>query len=335
MTVTATSHWYRPGYVRKQTSAALPSLLVLGGLAAAVLPRSLDAGESATRVLLNGTPAPVYFNDGDSFRVLAGAYYGGRARLGGFNTLESFGPAHQWGEWHPKELYNYAKLGTLNAMRGAWTCTSDMQQDTYGRTLWMCKDLALDQVRRGLAHAMSVTEAPADPDLMAAQAEAIREGRGMWARGVPEYVMTSLHSYAEGGGPSGRTYNRLVSTRDGHSVPLEHKDSYGECQWVCTEERKVPEEIVAKTAERLRGEPEMADAVAVVGGRLQQLVGDYARLGWFGGVKDKAIVQKLETRLGEMRAQGLLGDAQPEKGSCMLFVPFERRYGKARPDCLR
>ena len=88
--------------------------------------------EPASKVFLNGVPAPVYFNDGDSFRVLSGKFAGLKGRLAGFNTLESYGPVHQWGTWTYKEMYVLAKMATLNARRGTWSCTS-----RYGnRHLW-------------------------------------------------------------------------------------------------------------------------------------------------------------------------------------------------------
>ena len=56
------------------------------------------ASEPRTKVVVNGLMSPVYFNDGDTFRVLSGQLSGTKARLEGFNTLESFGPVHQWGD---------------------------------------------------------------------------------------------------------------------------------------------------------------------------------------------------------------------------------------------
>ncbi|MBR57207.1 MAG: nuclease [Myxococcales bacterium] len=190
--------------------------------------------EPATLVYLNGKATPVFFNDGDSFRVLAGPLAGSKARLQGFNSLESYGAVHSWGTWHARELYVNAKLATLNARKGVWNCTSDMKRDTYGRILWDCPDLAVDQIKKGLAHAMTVTSDPASPVLLSAQKEAIDNRRGMWAHGVPEYVLTSLHSIEERPGQS-QTYNRLVSSQDGHSKKWKHSNRYSECQKVCHE----------------------------------------------------------------------------------------------------
>jgi len=110
----------------------------------------------ATKVYLNGVQTPVYFSDGDSFRVLDGPLSGMRTRIAGFNTLESYGAVHRWGNWHEKELSHIAYKGTMNARKGVWHCESNMRKDTYGRTLWDCVDLSLSQVEKGLAHVMLI-----------------------------------------------------------------------------------------------------------------------------------------------------------------------------------
>ncbi len=203
------------------------ALLVVSSLLVA----SVCFAKPETIVFLNGQKSKVFFNDGDSFTVLDGAYTGMHTRLDGFNTLESFGPAHRWGSWAPSELYVVAKEATLNARRGTWHCTSDLAKDGYGRTLWHCEDLIQDDIRKGLAHAYSVDEKPADANLLALQKQAQTEKVGMWTKGVPPFVLTSLHSADEGAGAD--TYNRLISTTDGHTEKWKHQDNYKECQWVC------------------------------------------------------------------------------------------------------
>jgi endonuclease YncB( thermonuclease family) len=305
-------------------------------LALLALPSLARAQDVPSKVFINGVPSPVFFNDGDSFRVLAGANTGVKARLAGFNTLESFGPVHRWGEWTAKELFILAKMATLNARRGVWHCTTDFKTDTYGRALMYCSDLAIDQVRRGLAHAMSVDERPADEKVLEAQRQAIKERRGIWAHGVPAYVLTSLHSVSEGGGYDGKTYNRMVSSRDGHSAKWLHDDSYSECQEVCTKERTVAAEIIEGAVETLRGEAELADVVSQLPkSQLTQVVTDFAQLGWFRGVKDDAVVQRLTERLTAMQAAGQLGSGELGEGSCVVYVEFERRYGAGQATCLR
>ncbi len=184
-----------------------------------------------TRVFLNGVPAPVYFNDGDSFTVLGGRFDGTKTRLAGYNTLESFGPVHHWGAWDAHELYVVAKQATLNARRGVWHCYSDEKRDGYGRMLWLCPDLAVDDLRKGLGHAMSITSGPSPTEFLEAQKLAQQEKRGMWAKGIPDFIVTSTHSNDEG--YTGVTYNRLISTVDGHTEQWQHKDNYKLCQDVC------------------------------------------------------------------------------------------------------
>lgn len=317
------------------TRAAYLTVLIV--LVAAPAASAQTTGEAVSRVYLNGIPTPVHFNDGDSFRVLAGKHKGTRARLAGFNTLETFGPVHRWGTWHPKELYIISKLATLNARQGVWRCESKtLEKDTYGRILWHCQDLAIDQIRRGLAHALSVSYEPSDPALIAAQQDAIQHRRGMWAHGVPEYIITSLHSAAEGGGRDGKTYNRLVSSRDGHSAKWRHDNTYGECEWICRQEMKVSQKAVKNAVEELIVDPKIGGEALKLGDKkLTQIVGDYARLGYFGGVDDPDLAAGLEKKLIELKEAGELGDGTSEVGSCGIYVVFERRYGATRAGCLK
>ncbi len=203
------------------------------GLAALAFAAAEAFAEPVSRVSLNGVPSPVFFNDGDSFTVLGGPLQGTKARLSGYNTLESFGPVHRWGTWDPHELYIIAKMATLNARRGMWHCESDLKKDGYGRILWNCPDLAEDQIRKGLAHAMTVSNDPSPASYLKAQRLAMEEKRGMWAHGIPKFVLTSLHSIDEGF--EGENYNRLISTEDGHSEKWLHKNVYKECDEVCHE----------------------------------------------------------------------------------------------------
>lgn len=200
-------------------------------LTALALVPALAHAKPATRVILNGRPTPVYFNDGDSFTVLEGPLNGTKTRLSGFNTLESFGPAHRWGQWQMSELYVVAKEAALNARKGEWHCTSDLKRDGYGRVLMYCPDLIEDDIRKGLAHAYSVDDKPADPHQLALQKLAQAEKRGMWAKGIPKFVLTSVHSADEGAGAE--TYNRLISAEDGHTEKWLHQEIYKDCQEVC------------------------------------------------------------------------------------------------------
>ncbi|MEZ4475460.1 MAG: thermonuclease family protein [bacterium] len=298
------------------------TLLVLLALA------SSAAAEPASLVYLNGTPSPVFFNDGDSFRVLSGKYAGSKARLAGYNTLESFGPVHQWGGWTAKELYVIAKTATLNARVGTWRCESDLKTDTYGRILWWCPQLAEDQIRKGLAHAMSVDQSPAKPELLAAQKEAIAAKRGMWAHGVPEYVLTSLHSVDERPGDE-PAYNRLVSTEDGHSKKWEHNVEYQECDLLCWPEVGAPE-LAASLKEQ-----SLPEAVAAYDdARLLRLYAHYIKDHTLGeveaelGLKEEAHRAPLQAAIASFIARG------PVR-ACMVHTDFRRRFGAAKAVCLK
>ncbi len=285
-------------------------------------------------VFLNGVATPVTFNDGDSFRVLEGPMSGSRARLAGFNTLESHGPVHQWGGWHFKELYALAKIATLNAQRGVWHCESkDMATDTYGRVLWHCLDLAEDQIRNGFAHVMTVTDDPGNPRLINAQQEAIRERRGIWAKGVPTYILTSLHSADEGFGD--KTYNRLVNSVDGHSKKWRHQAVFDECQNVCHQPTELPMEEALDVVREMRADPALREALAGIDDILVALtVNTYIQNGLipkiYGQHNDKvlATVEKL-------KKAGRFANARPVKASCGIHVNFERRYVRPKPACLK
>ena len=288
----------------------------------------------ATKVFLNGTPSPVFFNDGDSFTVLGGPYAGTKARLAGFNTLESYGGVHSWGDWAAHELYANAKMGTLNARRGVWHCTSDLNRDGYGRILWDCPDLRLSSVRQGFAHAMTVSPDPSDPELLAAQHAAQRERRAMWAHAVPDFIVTSTHSASE---PyfGGRPYNRLVSTKDGHSEKWRHGDFYSECQRVCHVDRVFDAARLKAVAQRLRDDPELhAMLVLYSDAYLLNVVGEYARCDEMAYMKDKDHVEPVKAKLEALAKEGALGSYQEAPGSCMVFVDFMRRYGQRSAACL-
>jgi micrococcal nuclease len=205
----------------------LCSLFVLSALSVAT-----PTLAARTQIELNGELTQVYFNDGDTFRVSEGPLKGKSSRLHGYNTLESYGPIHRWGTFSRQELFQNANDATQLARKGGWHCKTENSVDTYGRLLTTCQDLALELIGEGLAHAMSVTDQPADAALVQKQQEAILARRGMWSKGVPAYVVSSLHSVDEGKN-QGETYNRAVSTEDGHSFLMMHKSSYKDCEEVC------------------------------------------------------------------------------------------------------
>ena len=293
------------------------------------------AADGWSRVSINGRVVPVSFNDGDSFRVRGGEFQGAQCRLTGFNTLESFGPGHQWGSWHPYELYINAKMATYNARRGTWHCFTEGNRDGYGRLLVECPDLVVDQIRRGYAHAYNPDDSPSRPEYLRAQQEAIDARRGMWAHGVPEYVMTSVHSFDED-----RTrewhYNRLISTRDGHSESHRHRETYSECEWVCQNDVVADAEGLRTMARAMREDTTLAPLLAESSNlHLEEFVSRFARIGELPAYIPEEARDPVQRFLETARARGTLPATSTVRGSCMLYVAFERRYGTERAGCLR
>ena len=305
-------------------------------LIGAAFSADVAAGPPESKVFLNGKPVAVFFNDGDSFRILRGRHKGARARLAGFNTLESHGPVHQWGDWTEKEMYVLAKMATLHARRGVWHCTSESKLDSYGRMLLSCPDLAEEMIRLGYAHALTVTDDPSDEKLLAAQREAQEQKRGIWAHGIPEYIVTSIHSVEEDVRGRG-TYNRTVDTRDGHSVMWRHVNRYEECQRVCKYKYAVDE---AKLAEVLTAFKADANAAKLIEGlsdeALTTAVRNFATFRHF----DREIPVERRWDLiqlfeGYLKA-GWFGEIPPgTEVSCMRHIDFKRRYGTGKAACLK
>jgi micrococcal nuclease len=205
-------------------------------------------------VLLDGVAVEVRWSDGDTFSIQSGPLRGTNARLTGFNTLEDYGPVHRWGQWTPRELLALAHAPTAVVTARGWSCASRGDRDRYGRLLVDCPEVAEVLTARGLAMVFAIDGA-AEERLVKAQRQAQAGKEGMWRKGVPPLLVTSVHSLEEG-----RGYNRVVDTRTGVSRARAHHERYRLCQEVC--------------------------------------------------------------------------EGPPTQPSCMLYVPFERRY-KDKPECLR
>jgi endonuclease YncB( thermonuclease family) len=220
-----------------------------------------DKHDAPGTLILNGEKVDVVWTDGDSFKIKSGEFKGRGTRLQRFNTLEAFGPVHSWGTWTPRELYNIAKASSSVAASKEWKCTTDGKLDGYKRLLIDCPDAAKELVRTGHAMVYAVENLKPDAELLLIQKEAQAKKAGIWAKGVVNGVVTSLHSLGEDGeDPDGESYNRVVDTRTGEALVRKHSDAYDTCQTVC---------------EKTDGNE-----------------------------------------------------------SCMIYVPFKRRYG-GKPDCLR
>lgn len=214
--------------MRLRLTLALAALLIAAP-AAARHRRSHHRAPPAA-VLLDGAPTAVRWTDGDTFRFLDGPYAGRAARLDGYNTLETFGPVHSWGGWAGEDLLALAKAATPVASSQTWRCTTAGAEDRYRRLLVACPGAAETLVGRGLAMVYAVDH-PAAPSLLALQRDAQRRRLGIWAKGVPAAIPTSIHSAAENGG--GPTYDRVVDTRTGEALKRPHGGWYRTCQQVC------------------------------------------------------------------------------------------------------
>ena len=189
----------------------------------------------ASTVTIDGRVTTVAWNDGDSFAIKDGPLAGERVRLGGFNALESYGPVHSWGQWQPQPLYELTKTATEFARSKSWKCDWGGKRDGYGRLLITCPVLVIEMVQRGYAHVFAVEGDP-DPVALEAQIAALASGAGMWAKGVPAGLITSLHSADEkrkGKSDNAQPYNRIADPKTGRTRKHEHSETYATCQKVC------------------------------------------------------------------------------------------------------
>ena len=210
-------------------------------------------------IVLAGAPTAVRWVDGDSFEFLSGPRKGKETRLIGYNTLESYGPAHRWGEWTARELWGLSKLAPKFAAKHEWACSTQGKKDGYGRLLVDCPDLRTQMVKKGYGHVFAYDE-PADPALLELQREARLASRGMWAKGLAEEVVTSVHN-----GTASRSGGmRVVDSRTGETRMVGHEIDLKTCQEICHGDKWrgscmifVPYELRygPKRAECLQGEP--------------------------------------------------------------------------------
>lgn len=206
--------------------------------------RPADDDDSGARhkqkLILDGVPERVNWNDGDSFRILRGSRDGQKARLIGYNTLESYGPVHFWGDFTGWDLYHTHKDATALAKSEEWECESSGKADGYGRILVACPELRRRLIATGLAHVYAFGDEEPDPDLITLQLQAQAERKGMWAKGVPKDIVTSVHSIdepAEKGvaahGPRTESYNRVCDTKTGKTLAIPHTTIFKTCDAFC------------------------------------------------------------------------------------------------------
>jgi len=201
--------------------------------------QDVAGAESETKrgvsVVLDGQTIAANWDDGDTFSARMPTDDGGfeklKGRLVGFNTLESYGPVHRWGDWTAEELAGIAKAAGERARGTQWVCSKLEGSGGYGRSRVDCPALRQALLQEGLAH-LFVMDDEASAEDLAMQAKAIQDGAGMWAKGAPQGIVTSLHSLDERPDQE-ETYDRVVSTETGKSEKFNHADNYESCQEVC------------------------------------------------------------------------------------------------------
>lgn len=202
--------------------------------------RALSIGSTAnepaekkpSHIYLDDEKTKVRFVDGDTIKVLEGDFKRSYGRIEGINSLETYGAVHSFEKTSADYLLTIAHAATAFAQKGDWHCYTQERRDTYGRILVTCDDFAKAILAKGLAHAYSINDKPAPKEYLAAQKKAQKAQLGMWKYYIPTYIISSLHSKAEG---ARENYNRLISTKDGTTKKMQHKENYEICQNVCIE----------------------------------------------------------------------------------------------------
>ncbi len=284
------------------------------------------AAQPETLVVVNGAPAAAWFNDGDTLQLRDGPLALQRARLAGVNALESYGPVHQWLGFTAEELLVVAKQAALTARRGVWRCRIDpRQRDGYGRLLAHCPDLAETLLRQGLAHAYGL-ERPAPPSLLAAQQEAIAARRGLWAKGVPALLVTSVHSTDErlGHGPC---YHRVVSTSDGTAWPWRHRERLRPCQRFCLTQRSLTRAARVAALAQLRADPATAAALrGLADAAVAAWLDEIATTGRVPRVVEPPAWDALANAVARLQQQPGSWTTVAARGACMTYVPLGLRH---------
>ncbi len=186
-------------------------------------------GLPVDQLIIDGETVSVHWPDGDSLDIEDGRYRGQSARIAGYNTLEGYGAVQRWGDWSYTDLAEASSPSTDLARSQAWTCTNTGEEGAYNRILLECEPLMMEMLRRGLAHLFTIHD-PISAAAIAAQQDAQRARRGIWAQGVPEAILTSVTSTADG---NRTTFNRYVDTRNGQAERDFHDEQYAPCEDVC------------------------------------------------------------------------------------------------------
>ena len=205
------------------------SLLLVLAILLCVPGSVLNAGEEASNglILLRGKATPVVWQDGDTLTFVKGPLKGKTGRLVGYNTLESYGPVHRWGEWSGQELLGLAVEARRTAASSEWTCTKQKGRASYGRLLIDCPDARAALLETGLAHVFAYEGNPATEDL-ALQSAARMDSRGIWRKGRPETIISNVSA-----DNSGRVFLRVVNSRSGKTEVRHQRGDYSICDEIC------------------------------------------------------------------------------------------------------
>ena len=184
-------------------------------------------------IILDGVSISVVWDDGDTFHGKNADGKKIKARLAGYNTLESYGPVHQWGDWTEKELYAFAKESGVFASKTVWECAATKKGGGYGRVLVDCPELRRAMLENGYAHPFSIGGPAPEADIKALRV-GVDSKAGIWAKGAPKSLITSLHSKDEK--PDKNEYNRVCDLTTGECSERIHADVYETCQKVCIDD---------------------------------------------------------------------------------------------------
>jgi len=196
-------------------------------------------------------------------------------------------------------------------------------------------DLATQMIRKGYAHALNVGPEPSDEILLKAQRDAIKERKGIWAHGVPDYILTSLHSIDEDTRRE-YAYNRLVSAQDGHSEKMKHKNVYKECQEVCSEDITIDDETYANAITMMRDDETLSEYLdQMTDDDLKHLVFVWLKAHSVAAMVPKEDRDILRSWLQEKSLKGVLKVASRKNESCLIYVDFRRRFGSNKAACLK
>jgi endonuclease YncB( thermonuclease family) len=192
-------------------------------------PENTVIGPPVDRILLDGVETAVHWPDGDSLNIESGQYSGSGARIAGYNTLEAYGNVQRWGDWSYEGLAAVRSRSKDLARSRTWECSNTRRSGGFDRILLDCESLRDQMVGQGLAHLFTIHER-LPSSAVEAQAAARAQALGMWAHGVPEQVLTSVTSTADG---YSRTFDRYVDPVTGQAERAFHDESYETCAEVC------------------------------------------------------------------------------------------------------